>query len=177
MHDPLPEDLSPAPFEPVHEVPTVVLQKPRRVRKGVSAIRRFIAICKKVEAGWPTTRACESEAITYAYFRQLCARRPTYERRYRKAEELRFRRRCEEAEDLIQRAAEKSWPAAAWWLERTQPHRYALRSVPREDGPEPSATIDKLTDTQLAEHLERERRIAQQAPMGLPNSNTHNASP
>jgi hypothetical protein len=70
-------------------------------------------------------------------------------------------------EDAIQRAAEKNWLACAWWLERTQPHRYALRSVPREDGSEQAPTVDKLTDAQVAEHLERERRILAQRPAGL----------
>jgi hypothetical protein len=28
---------------------------------------------------------------------------------------------------IIQDAAEKTWQAAAWWLERTRPHRYGIR--------------------------------------------------
>jgi hypothetical protein len=157
----------PLPFEIVHEVPATAIPRARRHRSGVSAVRRFIAICKKVEAGWPTTRAAESEGITYRHFRTLCVQYPSHERRYRKAEELRFRRRCEEAEDIIQRAAEKSWMAAAWWLERTQPHRYALRPVLREDDLAPAPTVGQLTDEQVAEVLERERKIAQQVPPGL----------
>lgn len=44
--------------------------------------------------------------------------------------------RAEEALEVIQKAAGTSWQAAAWFLERTQPERFALRRpVEREEKP------------------------------------------
>jgi hypothetical protein len=153
----------------VYEVP-VELVPPRRSNqqmRGIAAAKRFICACRRIELGWSATCAAEAEGFTYRRFRQLCAR-SSFERRYRRAEQLRLQRRREEAEETVLAAGEKSWMARAWWLERRFPAEFALRNVQRGEGTEPPATVDKLTDAQVQEHLERERRIAAQAPAGLP---------
>jgi hypothetical protein len=140
-------ETKPDPVDIVREVPTETAYK-KGPRTFLTA-RLFIKICRRVEIGWPATRACQAEGITYRRFRQVCQERPSYQRRYKKAEDLRFQYRREEAEESIIRAGEKSWMAHAWWLERTLPHLYALRIVNRETGSNDQPIGDKITEEQL----------------------------
>jgi hypothetical protein len=160
----------------VYEVPVTVEPPARRVSqlRGIAAAKRFICACRRIELGWSATAAAESEGLSYRRLRQLCAR-PSFERRYRQAEQLRLLRRREEAEETVMAAGEKSWMARAWWLERRYPDEFALRNVVRGNGgAEQTPTCERLTDAQVVEHLERERRIAEQAPMGLVDPNIAN---
>jgi hypothetical protein len=152
----------------VYEVAVTVEPPARRVSqlRGIAAAKRFICACRRIELGWSATAAAEAEGFSYRRFRQLCAR-PSFERRYRQAEQLRLQRRREEAEETVLAAGEKSWMARAWWLERRFPGEFALRNVQREGQAEQAPTVDRLTDAQVLEHLERERRILAQRPAGL----------
>jgi hypothetical protein len=160
-----PAETQPDPFAIVRELPAETTY-PKGVRTFMTK-RVFIKICRRVEVGWPATRACQAEGITYRRFRQVCQERPSYQRRYKKAEDLRFQHRREEAEESIMRAGERSWMAHAWWLERTLPEKYALRRVDRDD---PQAaekpTYAQLTREELLESIEREKRLLSEAPPG-----------
>jgi hypothetical protein len=57
---------------------------------------------------------------------------PKYQKRLKRAEDVRFNLRQEEALAAIMAAGEKSWMAHAWLLERTCPNLYALRAVHRD---------------------------------------------
>ena len=59
---------------------------------------------------------------------------------------------------LLQKAAEDSWQAAAWWLERTRPNQYGRRT--NIAGPDGGAIEIKTDD---AEREERLRAIVQRA--------------
>lgn len=79
----------------------------------------------------------------------------------------------EEAIAAVRGAFAKDWKSAAWWLERTRPHRFALRptfrSPERESGPEEVAKARQriLADPSLREqyagHL---RRLADRVERG-----------
>lgn len=101
--------------------------------------KRFIRICRHVQTGCSTVEACLTEGVTYRRFRQLCASRPTYQKRYEKAERIRFDVRRERMEALVIQHAEQSWQAAIAWLERNLPQKWALKIVPRIDPSEEKA--------------------------------------
>ena len=126
------------PDELPKDLTTVVREIPGRpYEKGGRATftpRVFLRVIKKVEVGWAVTQACQSEGFTYRRFRQLCQTRPEYQRRFEVAEKVRADYRRERCEHIVQAAAAQNWTAAAWWLERTNPDRYALRRVDRDDG-------------------------------------------
>ena len=67
------------PVDIVRDVPaeTAYTKGPRTFLTA----RLFIKICRRVEIGWPATRACQAEGITYRRFRQVCQERPSYQRR------------------------------------------------------------------------------------------------
>jgi hypothetical protein len=116
--------------------------------------RRFIRVCKLIQIGSSTVAACLTEGVTYRRFRQLCASRPIYQKRYEKAEQLRFNVRRERMEQLVIQHAEQSWQAAIAWLERNIPQKWALKIVPRID---PS---DEQAEPEIpSEILQRHRRL------------------
>lgn len=100
----------------------------------------FERIVKLVETGWSIPNACRSEGITYSLFRKRCQERPKWQERYLKADSLRFQHRAEQMEALVAEHANKNWQAAMSWLERSLPHRWALKDVHRE-------AVTELTDT------------------------------
>jgi hypothetical protein len=116
----------------------VVDRPPRRNpwRPTTLTIRKFLRICHLVEKGSAITQACEVECITYARFRQRVQRSARLAERLKEAETVRFNLRHEEALQIIMEAAQRSWMAAGWWLERNIPGRYALRPVPRDSADE-----------------------------------------
>src|ERR1700730_344053 len=113
---------------------------PASPRAGPTAIRLtprvFIRILRSIRVGWSVPDACSSEFVTYRRFRQVCQQRPVYQKHYEKAERQRSRFRREHCEKIIQKHALTNWCAAAWWLERTAPESYSLKTV---DRPEPAA--------------------------------------
>jgi hypothetical protein len=118
-------------------------QKTRGKRPSTLDPRCFVRICRRIQVGLSTVDACLNEGVTYRRFRQLCQTRPIYQKRYEKAERLRFEVRREHMEALVIQHAEQSWQAALAWLERNIPSRWALKVVPRPDPSEekPEAEI------------------------------------
>jgi hypothetical protein len=100
--------------------------------------RAFIRIIRLIRAGWSVPDACRSESVTYRRFRQLCQTRPTYQRHFEKADQVRFSLRREQCENLVCQYAEKNWIAAMTWLERRVPELWSLKTVTRN---EPVSTI------------------------------------
>lgn len=127
------------PAEPsLHETKKVNLEivrdeSPRpRGRPTFLTPRLFIKICRTIERGQATSIACKLCGITYSHFRFKVARSPLWERRLKRAEACRFALRHDFALAAIIEAGKKSWMAYAWYLERTSPEKYALRTVERE---------------------------------------------
>jgi hypothetical protein len=95
--------------------------------------RLFIKICHTIEKGQGTSIACKVHQVSYGHFRFKIARTPRWEKRLKKAEDVRFALRHDFALAAIIEAGKKSWMAFAWYLERTSPERYSLRPVHRDD--------------------------------------------
>ena len=114
--------------------------------------RTFLRIIKRIETGWAVTMSCKAEGLTYRRFRQLCQRWPAYQARYEKAERQRAEHRRETMEALVLHAAAKNWVAAAWWLERSHPARYSLKTVHRDDGTIEQPIGDAIPAERLAEY-------------------------
>jgi hypothetical protein len=123
--------------------------------------RKFILICKKIEVGWNATHACESEGISYRRFLQVCQQRPSHQRRYAKADQLRFEVRRERMEELVTQHAEASAHAALGWLERRIPQHWALKSVPRETDSS-TRPDDQVPSEVLAEHRALQLQMARE---------------
>jgi hypothetical protein len=66
--------------------------------------------------------------------------RPIYQQHFEKADQVRHNTRREHCEQLIQAHSERSWGAAAWWLEHACPERYALKDVPNRSTPSAQLT-------------------------------------
>src|SRR5258708_10355780 len=94
--------------------------------------RRFIRICRWIEQGESASEACRLELVTYQGFRQHVKRNPKYQRRLKEAEETRedFLREYHIAN--IRKHAPRNVLASLWWLERTLPGRFALKTVHRD---------------------------------------------
>jgi hypothetical protein len=140
-----------------HTIELEVVRSPRNHqgrRPTVLDSRCFVRICRRVQTGSSTVDACLNEGVTYRRFRQLCASQPIYQKRYEKAERLRFEVRRERMEALVIQHAEQSWQAAVAWLERNLPQKWALKIVPRVD---PS---DEQAEPEIpAEVLRRHRQL------------------
>jgi hypothetical protein len=117
-------------------------------------VRKFIQICHLIENGMAIYRACESEGVTYALFRLRVTQSERLAQRLKKAEQLRASIRFEHACASIMDAGEQSWMAHAWWLERSYPQLFALRTVNRSD-PEAKQAEPEIP----AEILARHRRL------------------
>jgi hypothetical protein len=111
--------------------------------------RRFIKICHLIEHGESASESCRLELISYRVFRLHVQKKPVYARRLKKAEEMRFARRREIAEASIIEAGHKNWVAHAWWLERSIPELFALRSVVRKLNSTDQAIGDSITESEL----------------------------
>jgi hypothetical protein len=138
-----------------HAVELVVLPADKPVRRGRPVrltLKRFVKICRRVEAGWAVTTACEAESVTYQIFRFRCSKNPRLEERFRKAERIRAEVRHERALASVMEAGEKSWLAYAWFLERCWPHLYALRSVNRVDPEQEKELEAEIPAEVLARH-------------------------
>jgi hypothetical protein len=146
------------------------INPPPPYRKGTRTrltARTFIRICQDIEAGRSVTQSCKAEGLTYRRFRQLCQQKPSYQRRYEKAEETRAQVRRDAMEQLVLHAALKNWVAAAWWLERVHPSSYSLRSVARSEGSADAPVGNAVPLEVLMEDARLAAEIAAQRPAGL----------
>jgi len=132
----------------------VTEEPPRRNpwRPTTLTVRKFLRICHLIEQGFATSRACEAECISYQRFRFRVQRSLRLQQRLKEAEDVRFNLRHEECMAIILSHAPRSWLAAAWWLERNLPARYALRNVPRPDPDESTDEAEEEIPSQVLEH-------------------------
>jgi hypothetical protein len=116
--------------------------------------RRFIAICRLIEQGESASESCRRELISYRVFRLHVVRFPSYQRRLKRAEEIRESFLKEEHMANVRAHAPRSLLASLWWLERRHPQLFALRAVNRAD-PEAKQAEPELP----AEILERHKQL------------------
>jgi hypothetical protein len=133
------------------EPPTIELQVvPSDVHPGGRPLfldaRRFVRICKWIEAGNSASEGCRRELTTYANFRRHINRNPKYAKRLREAEQVResFLREYHIAN--ITKHAEKNVAASMFWLSHRFPGEFSLkvvsRSDPGQDEPEPELPLE-----------------------------------
>jgi hypothetical protein len=141
-------------------------------RPRVVTPRRFIRICKRIEQGESVTQACRLELCDFSGFRRHVRNNPKYQRRLKEAEDVRLLHRQEEALATVMKAGAQTWMASAWFLERTAPHLFALRTVHRTEGSE-AAHYSGLTREQVLALIESSQRVDSEAPkeLGLPTLN------
>jgi hypothetical protein len=120
------------------EPPTIELQVvPSNVHPGGRPLfldaRRFVRVCKWIEAGHSASEGCRRELTTYANFRRHINRNPKYAKRLREAEQVResFLREYHIAN--ITKHEEKNVAASMFWLERRFPGEFSLKVVSRSD--------------------------------------------
>lgn len=153
--DELPKDMT-----VVREIPGTPYEKGGRI---TFTSRVFLRIIHRLEIGWAVVTACQAEGFTYRRFRQLCCTRPNYQRRFELAEKVRADYRRERCEHIVQAAAATNWCAAAWWLERSYPERYALKSVTRDDGSGNERLIgEAIPESTLLEYAQIMSEVAQE---------------
>lgn len=139
--------------------------------------RRFIKVCKWIEQGESFSEACRLELVHYTGFRRHVKLNPKYQRRLKQAEETReeFLREFHIAN--IRKHAPRNLLASLWWLERTNPGRFALRQVYRPEAQAEAAIGDKVDEGQLRRYSqlledfrrENESKAPAQTP-ALPSS-------
>jgi hypothetical protein len=142
---------NPAP-DGVKSVSLELVESPLRRnpwRPTTLTIRKFLRICHLVEKGFATSRACEVECISYSRFRFRVQRSRRLHERLKEAEDVRFQLRHDQALASIMAAGERSWMAHAWFLERSAPQLWALKTVQRpelekESGAEPELPAEVL---------------------------------
>jgi hypothetical protein len=139
-------------------------------KKGTRTLltaRTFLRIIKRIETGWAVTQSCKAEGFTYRRFRQLCQHWPAYQRRYEKAERQRAEHRRETMEAVVLAHAVKNWQCACWWLERTHPDRFSLKTVIRNESTgEEKPLYQALTREELLECIRASERIELERPKG-----------
>ena len=111
-------------------------------------------ICKHLEVGASQKDAATLSDISEETFYQWMAK-PEFAEQIKKAQQ-----KCKQRNiQIIQKAAIKTWTAAAWWLERRHSDEFALKNrfehTGREGGPIQSQVVppdlSKLTTEQLAQ--------------------------
>jgi len=133
--------------------------------------RRFIRICRAIERGESASEACRQQLTTYRNFRMHVARNPKYQRRLRKAEEVREHFLREFHITNITKHAVKNVAASMFWLERRYPNEFALKAVSRDSAQmQQLALCDKISLEQLVANAKLAAEIAANPPPGLVNS-------
>lgn len=108
------------------------------------------ALYKWLRKGCSFKDACAMEGISYETFRTWENEKPAFSVAIKKAEA-----ECKVARiQTVLKASDKSWQAAAWWLERRCPDEYG-RMV-KEEKPENVVTIEELEE---AGRLQDEQRF------------------
>ena len=97
------------------------------------------ALCRWLKKGCSFKDACAMEGISYETFRTWQTEKSVFSVAIKKAEA-----ECKVARiQTILKASDKSWQAAAWWLERRCPDEYSR--IPKEE-PENVITIEELEE-------------------------------
>lgn len=109
---------------------------PRRTKYTPERVKQ---ICEVLAEGNPRRTACVLAGITDETFYAWMRQHPAFSDAVAKAEQEAVRRNVA----IIQRAAERTWQAAAWWLERRYPHEFGLKQqLTAEDSV--TAKLDEL---------------------------------
>lgn len=95
----------------------------RRGAKGKYTPEKVKEICKTLETGMSNRDACILNDITEETFYTWIETHPEFSEAVKKAHSKNKQRSVL----LIQKAAEQTWQAAAWWLERKYKDEYAKR--------------------------------------------------
>lgn len=97
------------------------------------------ALCRWLKKGCSFKDACAMEGISYETFRTWQSEKSAFSVAIKKAEA-----ECKVARiQTVLKASDKSWQAAAWWLERRCPDEYGR--VPKEE-PANVITIEELEE-------------------------------
>ena len=110
-------------------------------------------LCKWLSKGCSFKDACAMEGISYETFRTWQTEKSVFSVAIKKAEA-----ECKAARiATILKAAEKSWQAAAWWLERRCPEEYG-RMV-KEEKPQNVVTIEEFEEAARQQDVMRCKTI------------------
>jgi hypothetical protein len=149
------------PFSPTMATPTLVTSEvknalQRRPGGGPRKLtaRVFIRICRHIESGESVADACTKEGVTYRILRLRVAEDVRLLQRLKESERIRSEIRFERACKSIMDHGDESWMAHAWWLERSYPNQFALRTVHRIDAEQQQAEPELP-----AQILEQHRRL------------------
>ena len=119
-------------------------------RKSKYSPQMQSALCQWLRKGCSYKDACGMEGISYETFRRWQDEKSVFCVALKKAEA-----ECKVARiQTVLKASDKSWQAAAWWLERRCPDEYG-RMV-KEEKPENVVTIEELEE---AGRLQDEQRF------------------
>jgi hypothetical protein len=130
--------------------------------------RRFVRICKWIEAGESASEACRRELVTYRNFRIRVTQSPVYERRLKKAEQIRESLLKEYHMANVKQHAPRNLLASLWWLERRYPGEFSLRPVQRDaQDVEQLPVCEKISLAQLTENARLMAETLASPPPGL----------
>jgi len=106
------------------------------------------ALCRWLKKGCNYKDACAMEGISYETFRTWQTEKSVFSVAIKKAEA-----ECKVARiQTILKASDKSWQAAAWWLERQYGDEYGR--VPKKE-PENAVTMEELEEAGRLQDAER----------------------
>ena len=121
-------------------------------RKSKYNSRMQASLCVWLRKGCSYKDACAIEGISYETFRTWQTEKPVFSVALKKAEA-----ECKAARiATVLKASEKSWQAAAWWLERRCPDEYSR--IPKEE-PENAITIEELEEAGREQDEQRFKTI------------------
>jgi hypothetical protein len=123
--------------------------------------RRFIRICRLIEQGESASEACRLELVTYRSFRRHVKLNPKYQRRLKQAEEVREEFLLEYHIANVRKHAPRNLLASLWWLERTAPNRFALKTVHRNLNSTEAPIGDHVPESRLLEYSRQMAELAQ----------------
>lgn len=129
--------------------------------------RRFLRICKIIESGESTVEACRRQLVHFTSLRKHVQKNEKYQRRLREAEKVREEVLFHYHVANVKKHAPKNVLASLWWLERTRPERFALKTVVRNEGDKEKPSYQLLTREQLVALLEAEKAVLAEAPKGF----------
>lgn len=107
-------------------------------RKSKYSPQMQAALCRWLRKGCSYKDACAMEGISYETYRTWQTEKPAFSVAIKKAEaECKADRIA-----TVLKASEKSWQAAAWWLERRCPEEYGRNA--KEEKPQNVVSYEEL---------------------------------